>query len=64
VGDDEEHTQGGRPFDTARKRNPSTSAQLTPQELQIARFVADGATNRTIADHLIRLSLRDGGLPK
>jgi DNA-binding NarL/FixJ family response regulator len=35
--------------ETARKRDVSTTAQLTPQELQIARFVAEGETNRTIA---------------
>jgi DNA-binding NarL/FixJ family response regulator len=36
--------------ETARKRNVSTTAQLTPQELQITRFVAEGETNRTIAN--------------
>ncbi len=35
--------------ETARKRYVSTTAQLTPQELQITRFVAEGETNRTIA---------------
>ena len=35
--------------ETARKRDVSTMDQLTPQELQIARFVADGETNRGIA---------------
>lgn len=36
--------------ETARKRDVSTTDQLTPQELQIARFVAEGETNRAIAD--------------
>src|SRR5262249_39253608 len=35
--------------ETARKRDPSTLAQLTPQELQVARFVADGLTNKKVA---------------
>jgi hypothetical protein len=35
--------------EAARKRDMSTADQLTPQELQIARFVAAGETNRGIA---------------
>ena len=37
---------------TARKRDPSTVDQLTAQEVQIARFVATGATNRDVAAQL------------
>ena len=35
--------------ETARKRDPSTVDQLTPQELQVARFVAQGLSNKEVA---------------
>ena len=38
--------------ETARRRNPGTLDQLTPQELQVARFVGQGATNREVAAQL------------
>jgi DNA-binding CsgD family transcriptional regulator len=38
--------------ETARKRDASTIDDLTPQELQIARLAAEGATNRDIAGRL------------
>ncbi|HZC74197.1 MAG TPA: AAA family ATPase [Jatrophihabitans sp.] len=37
---------------TARRRNADTSQQLTQQELQIARFVARGLSNREVAAQL------------
>lgn len=36
----------------ARRRSPDTRDQLTPQELQVARLVAEGLTNREIAARL------------
>jgi DNA-binding CsgD family transcriptional regulator len=38
--------------ETARRRDPSTRDQLTPQELQIARLVASGKTNPEVAAQL------------
>jgi DNA-binding NarL/FixJ family response regulator len=38
--------------ETARRRNPGTLAQLTPQELQIVRLVGEGGTNREIGAQL------------
>jgi DNA-binding CsgD family transcriptional regulator len=38
--------------ETARKRDVSTAENLTPQELQTARLVAQGLSNREVAERL------------
>jgi DNA-binding CsgD family transcriptional regulator len=38
--------------ETARRRNPSSLDDLTPQELQVAREIASGATYRKAAENL------------
>jgi DNA-binding CsgD family transcriptional regulator len=38
--------------ETARRRSPGAIDQLTPQELQITRLVAEGATNKEVAARL------------
>ena len=38
--------------ETIRKRDPSTLLQLTPQELQVARMVAEGMSNKDVAGQL------------
>jgi DNA-binding CsgD family transcriptional regulator len=38
--------------ETARRREPSTLAQLTPQQLQVARFVAEGMSNKEVAEQM------------
>jgi DNA-binding CsgD family transcriptional regulator len=38
--------------ETARKRDPATASDLTPQELQVARFVSRGLSNRDVAAQL------------
>ena len=43
------HTELRATGETARRRDPTVTARLTPQELQIARLVAEGASNGDVA---------------
>ena len=36
--------------ETARKRDPSTTVQLTPTELRIAQLVSQGLSNKQVAE--------------
>ena len=38
--------------ETAHRREPSSLAQLTPQQLQVARFVAEGMSNKEVAEQM------------
>jgi DNA-binding NarL/FixJ family response regulator len=38
--------------ETARKRDPSTLSQLTPQERQVAQLVSEGLSNKEVAAQL------------
>ena len=49
---DRARSELGASGETARKRDASTVDQLTPQELQISRLVAEGLTNKEIAAQL------------
>ena len=49
---DRAHAELRATGETARRRDASTLDTLTPQELQIARAVATGATNREVAAQL------------
>jgi DNA-binding NarL/FixJ family response regulator len=42
----------GATGERARRREPSTADQLTPQELQVARLVAEGSSNKEAASAL------------
>ncbi len=38
--------------ETARRREPNSLEQLTPQQLQVARLVAEGMSNKEVAAHM------------